>query len=162
MSEKQRRHLIGIAVLSAVALAGIWVYLRVAPLLAYADEQRSITRILERTKHQPAATPSDVAWNYLASQVQSGASNVFFSPAHASLEETQKYRRELEARFPDEGKASIDDLKWAWDRMRQAGPTANGYIEKTGQPLFDEALEALKRAEQPPDATNSIVPPGTT
>jgi hypothetical protein len=148
MSKKQRLSLLAILVLVALLFAGSWVYRRAAPLMAYAEEQRSITGILERIHRQPESTPMDRAWNDLVGQVQSGASNVFFSPRHASLDEAQKYRQEIQERFSDQKQVSLGDLKWAWDRLRQAGPTASGYIDKIGQPLFDEALEAVRRADQ--------------
>jgi len=147
--ERWRRALIDAAfiILAACAGAGLVAWARVRPVLECVAEKRAIERMLRSHQRATPGRTRDSGWNEALGCLLTAQGNVFFSLHRNTLEETRRFRQDIEPRFGPGTSPDLDDLRWCWDHMRASNDRARKYLDRF-RPDFDWALERAVKEDR--------------
>lgn len=135
-----RRNGIFIAAVLGTPLAGTLVYyfLALRPMALFFEEKRTMDRLLEQWwEGRPPPGVNEHRWKETWGIAYNGFGNVCFSPEHVSLAEMHRLKADLQAKMHQP--ATLESLRWLWDRLAETGPSGREYITRM-KPLLEEAI----------------------
>ncbi len=139
--------------LAAILLVGVIVYgtkltLGALEVLESRDEYDAGERLIGSLMVEPPVNPGDLEWNMAVDHLRGGYGNIFPSLIYKSKAEIKRYRIEFEARIQSGPPRSIENLRWAWNRMGESSQLGRRYIDRN-QDDIEEKLSIAERAMRP-------------